>query len=629
MECAENTVVILSAEFGAMPLAFQEAGFHVVAAYGSDENAGNVYAYNFGKSLDLRDWTQLDMQEIPDADVIALRLRPVFQFAGKNVKSEYEAFKEILYGKHPKVFFLELNGRGLKALNLAGFYNDMNKMGYTIFERCCSTYELTGLPVEENKTYVVGITKQMGEKFELLGKSSSVKYTVADICEDLGHMGSKYCKTNQDIGVTGGEDTFICWKANKYIETERILWNHRAMPLVRINGEIRKITLSEIALLKGYPVDFDFAKARNKSKLYRELIYGSNVIVLNRFAESISAVLDSSYYMPPQADRIIRFEAILKRYFNDKNYKLEYRDKGSGQEDFLVRYEERSIHIGLKYYYSNFGVEGKVKRACQAIYDRRGENGGEYLLFVGNIAEEEVKDFCREHYKIDVLDVKNLLCIFDEFPDIKNEFIALLDYTVEDIVPQQPDHDIFKESIERKTEISLRDRLAAIKPGKEQYAEYEEVCIEILKYVLGDYLTLWKKQVRANEDLYRFDLCCKIKHGLLPEFFDTVIRFFDTKYIVFEFKNYKDPISQEEIYTTEKYLYEKALRRVAIIISRKGADKGAVRAAGGSLRESGKLIICLSDQDLLHMIDLKDREEASTAGYLMDMFDDMLIKLEK
>ena len=39
---------------------------------------------------------------------------------------------------------------------------------------------------------------------------------------------------------------------------------------------------------------------------------------------------------------------------------------------------------------------------------------------------------------------------------------------------------------------------------------------------------------------------------------------------------------------TEKYLYEKSLRKVAIIVSRKGADTNAKKAARGSLRESGK-----------------------------------------
>ena len=129
--------------------------------------------------------------------------------------------------------------------------------------------------------------------------------------------------------------------------------------------------------------------------------------------------------------------------------------------------------------------------------------------------------------------------------------------------------------------------------------------------------------------MYRFDLCCKIKEGANHDFFDTVKHYFNTKYIVFEFKNHKDKITQKDIYKTEKYLYEKALRKVAIIISRSGADEHALQAAKGSLRENGKLILCLSDNSLLEMIDIKVGGEQEPAEFLSTVLDDLLLHLEK
>lgn len=61
----------------------------------------------------------------------------------------------------------------------------------------------------------------------------------------------------------------------------------------------------------------------------------------------------------------------------------------------------------------------------------------------------------------------------------------------------------------------------------------------------------------------------------------------------------------------------------------KGADKHAKMAARGSLRESGKLIICLSDEDLKEMLQIKKEGEKTTGGYLEDILDDMLMRLEK
>lgn len=52
-------------------------------------------------------------------------------------------------------------------------------------------------------------------------------------------------------------------------------------------------------------------------------------------------------------------------------------------------------------------------------------------------------------------------------------------------------------------------------------------------------------------------------------------------------------------------------------------------AARGSLRESGKLIICLSDEGLKAMLQIKKEGEKTTGGYLEDILDDMLMRLEK
>ena len=84
---------------------------------------------------------------------------------------------------------------------------------------------------------------------------------------------------------------------------------------------------------------------------------------------------------------------------------------------------------------------------------------------------------------------------------------------------------------------------------------------------------------------------------------------FRTRYIIFEFKNYSKPITQNEIYSTEKYLFTTALRSVAFVIARAGADAGAYRAASGALREAGKLILLLSLQDLCEMLHVSDRAQ--------------------
>ena len=94
------------------------------------------------------------------------------------------------------------------------------------------------------------------------------------------------------------------------------------------------------------------------------------------------------------------------------------------------------------------------------------------------------------------------------------------------------------------------------------------------------------------------------------EFWKFIINEIQSRYIIFEFKNYSEKINQGQILTTEKYLFNQALRKVAIIFSRKGGDESADKFIRGALRESGKVILVLSDDDVEEMITDKEKGDA-------------------
>ena len=96
----------------------------------------------------------------------------------------------------------------------------------------------------------------------------------------------------------------------------------------------------------------------------------------------------------------------------------------------------------------------------------------------------------------------------------------------------------------------------------------------------------------------------------------------------FEFKNYCDPIGQNQIYTTERYLYNKGLRAVGFIISPQGGNDSALKAARGALKEHGQLIIILKNNDLSAMLKLKDNNE-NPNDYMADLLDKWLINLSR
>ncbi|GBQ94878.1 hypothetical protein [Gluconobacter cerinus] len=172
----------------------------------------------------------------------------------------------------------------------------------------------------------------------------------------------------------------------------------------------------------------------------------------------------------------------------------------------------------------------------------------------------------------------------------------------------------------------LCQELKKLNRGKKHWPDYEKLCVRILKYLFPNDLYGWHDQKRTDDGLNRYDSVCRIQST--TEFWQFIVQHLDSRYVIFEFKNYTGKIKQGQILTTEKYLLEKALRRVAIIFSRDGADKNAVTMTQGAMRESGKLMLILDDDKVCEMLHMKERGEDPT-DYLFDLADNFLLTLPR
>ena len=241
-----------------------------------------------------------------------------------------------------------------------------------------------------------------------------------------------------------------------------------------------------------------------------------------------------------------------------------------------------------------------------------------------------IKERIASYSNINVIDISNLLYLVSKNEKMKNKLINLLSYSTENIIEKKLDFDIdlkqYKES--KDSDYGYIEKLENIIPGAQNFKQYEEFCVDILKYLFNDTLSVWEEQEKSNDDLFIFDLICKIKSNIRNEFLSTLENYFSSRYIIFEFKNYTEKITQKEIFTTEKYLYKTALRTVAIILTRKGVDKNGMKAIKGILRETGKLMIVLDDNDIKKMIYAKEHNE-DYFEILVNKLDKMLISLEK
>jgi hypothetical protein len=173
---------------------------------------------------------------------------------------------------------------------------------------------------------------------------------------------------------------------------------------------------------------------------------------------------------------------------------------------------------------------------------------------------------------------------------------------------------------------SLADALRAVKVGKPGARQFESKASDALQYLFTDDFLNWTLQKTSDTGIHRYDLVARIASE--HDFWASVVRYFKTWYVVFEFKNHTRFVTQSEIHSTEKYLFVPAMRSVAFIISRKGADKNAKAIMRGALRESGKLMLSLNLDDVCKMLEMKDNGDDPNT-LLFERLDEMLMKLER
>jgi hypothetical protein len=185
--------------------------------------------------------------------------------------------------------------------------------------------------------------------------------------------------------------------------------------------------------------------------------------------------------------------------------------------------------------------------------------------------------------------------------------------------PPRRGHDLAQELLEipagKGKRVTLTSGRSAV-----PWALFEEVCLEALKYIFEDILDRWQKQKAVAGEANRFDAVAKITGD--DVFSRTLIEDFSSRYVLFEFKNYSERVRPNLVHITEKYLFPKALRATAIMISPKGLHPDATSATHGALRDAGKLVLDLKVEHLCDMLEAKDNGTTPSAAMerLLDEF---------
>jgi hypothetical protein len=315
------------------------------------------------------------------------------------------------------------------------------------------------------------------------------------------------------------------------------------------------------------------------------------------------------------------FERVCSRILSAHGYEDEtdtknYRNPNAADLVAVHRQTGRMIVAEIKLYLSSQVPTDRFYRAVDRLLSHRIEFPQANLLLILSVPlREALKAVAKEKDIDDVWDLQVLEDKASISPDLTRELNSILaqagvgdrgtlgpsSFLLEQdaVAPEEP--------LQPNAGAEICKSLRQIPTGQPGWQEFERQCRGALVFLFGNHFGAWSEQSETEDGLQRRDFLASLRPK--NDFWTSLAHDFRCRYVVFEFKNYAKQISQGQIYSTEKYLYTTALRSVAVIIARNGADTGALRAAGGALRESGKLILILSLDDLCEMLSARDNAD--------------------
>lgn len=352
--------------------------------------------------------------------------------------------------------------------------------------------------------------------------------------------------------------------------------------------------------------------------------------------------------MNPSYDIYMGFERLCSEILEANGYEiyglhsmLTSTDNYKFEVDFFAKNQNHDFIVEVKFYRSERENSSLLTRAASML-SRKSQalNKKDKLLIVACFVSPMIRASLKKVYGITVYDRNDLLrlaivntrlaiqldMVLEPSKDeTKIEKISnKITYTKDiDFKKIREENDLYSLQIQSESR-KLKDELQQVPSG--EGSSYEEVCKKILMFIFDSQLSGWHSQLSTFDSLNRYDLVCRVKSD--TDMWSFVINEMKSRYVVFEFKNYTDPISQQQILTTEKYLSPKSFRSVAFIISRMAISNSAAVMCQGAMREHGKLIINLCDDDLVIMME-KKVDGLEPSDYLFSLVDNFLLGLPR
>ena len=388
------------------------------------------------------------------------------------------------------------------------------------------------------------------------------------------------------------------------------------------------------------------AKCTNIS---HRLFTSKEVVFSYTFEEAIN-----DGYITPAMDARVRgpaLEVFSKHLLESFGYsQIDYEKREHDSWDLVLQKSNQKLWVECKAYKSQdvspYIANELLKTLIMRKMKHKLSQEDVILLIVSSNIPSYQKDEIFKRYRIVVWDIENLVFYSKNDPALLKR-LSQITYFPIDHIEGQPcaevetakllinsivDKHLEDAEIEANKTAMLLQRLNNCPAGTGTSREFEKICEDILRHLLeANYFNRLTSQHKTNDQHFRMDLIGSLKitqnnDESMHPLWQMLVQHYNTHFVVFEFKNYTDKIDQNLIYITEKYLFDAALRNVAFIISREGFSDSAKFAAEGCLKEHGKLIIDVTKNDLINML---ESPSDNPADYLLTKLEEFLMRISK
>lgn len=163
----------------------------------------------------------------------------------------------------------------------------------------------------------------------------------------------------------------------------------------------------------------------------------------------------------------------------------------------------------------------------------------------------------------------------------------------------------------------IRRRILACPAGPAGWREFEDAALVALEYLFVPPLTKPVVQPRTYSGIDRRDAVFPNRNLDGGGHWTHLLQELDARMVLVEFKNYdSEDIGKDEVNQTRNYL-TRPMGKLAILVTNKPPDDAAHVKRNTIFSEDGKVILFVTRQQLIEMLDIKERGE-DPADLIMD-----------